>query len=145
MCSPPGPLNHLPILGSFRFLCGYFGKQALRHDVLRCFSSVSTGLHLRFVEPHGSVIQTPALLHRPLPRSGRLAFVPLAFSTWWFCFVWANTTLPHHHALPRRASSSGFSPSSSLSHDELWSSSSSMLLVHLCGQFTPMCLCSPQS
>ena len=37
------------------------------------------------------------------------------------------------------------SPSGSLSHDEPWSSSSSMLLAHFYGQFTPMCPCSPQS
>ena len=31
----------LPILGTSRFLCGYFGKHALRHYVLRC-SRVAT-------------------------------------------------------------------------------------------------------
>ena len=37
-----------------------------------------------------------------------------------------------------------FSPPHSLSRDEPWPSSSSMLLVHLYGRFTPICPCSPQ-
>ena len=70
-----------------------------------------------------------------------------------------STLLPHLVTLPflgqhycpssscvsMLASSSAFSPSSSLTHDDVWSSSSSVLLAHLYGQFTPMCPCSPQS
>ena len=41
--------------------------------------------------------------------------------------------------------SSALSPTGSLSHDEPWSSSAFLLLVHFYGQFTPTCLCSPQS
>ena len=41
---------------------------------------------------------------------------------------------PSSSSVPRLASSSAFSPSGSLSHDEKCSSSSSMLLAHLYGQ-----------
>ena len=136
----------LPILGTSRFLCGYFGKHALRHYVLRC-SRVAT---VTFFQVHCAHCAFPWTKWFSPPDgcssssssarcSGMLAFDPSLSPPG------DSLHQSDHQVRPNLQGFSDFSPSNSLSHDKPWSSSSSMLLVQLDGQFTPMCLCSPQS
>ena len=128
ICSPPGPMKSFPVSDLSVSFVEISGNMLFRPE--RWFSSMSTVLLLRFrwaqwfSPPHvcSSSSSSPKKWNVDLWSSRSLHLMIL--------FLRVNTNSPSSSGVSNLSSSSAFSPSASLSHDEPWSSSSSMLLVH---------------
>ena len=134
------------ILGPLRFFGGYFGEHAPWHHVL-CRSRVNyNGDFLPRPLSSSSdlwdqVIESSACSSSSSSAKSEMLVLDQPALHLVILFLLGQHHSPSSSGVSKHAGSSASCPSSSLSHDVC--SSSSMLLVHLYGQFIPICPCSP--